>query len=113
MRINGTSSHDLDKPFSGCNAGPVTARLREVLPTPHTTAATDTRLISPHRLFRWFLFSGNRTRFYRHFAGRRNFVFWLRYAEQPMIEPTDDVLQPFNAMPWLAGTREFVRLVRE
>src|SRR6185369_504359 len=34
-------------------------------------------------------------------------------AEDPFIEPADDVLQTLDAMPRLSGTRQLVRLVRE
>src|SRR5438477_11033587 len=49
----------------------------------------------------------------------RNFFFWcdfvLRFgnAEQPMIEPAQNILQSLNPVPWLARSRELVRFVRE
>src|SRR5262244_4649456 len=41
------------------------------------------------------------------------FIFRLRDAHQPMIEPADDVLQSLNAMPRLTRTRKLMSLVRE
>src|SRR5438874_10009763 len=49
----------------------------------------------------------------RYFFLRRNFVFRLGNTHQPVIKPANDMLQPFDAMPRLAGAGKFVRLVRE
>src|SRR3954454_5367832 len=49
----------------------------------------------------------------RHFVFRRNVVFRFRNAHQPFIEPAHDVLQAFDAMPGLTGSREFMRFVWE
>ena len=49
----------------------------------------------------------------RHFFFRGHFVFRFRHAEQPMVEPTNNVLQTLDPMPGLARARELVRFVRE
>ena len=41
----------------------------------------------------------------------RNVVFRLRHADQPVVKPSDDVLQTLDTVPRLARTRQFVRLV--
>src|SRR5436305_5670451 len=46
-----------------------------------------------------------------HFG--RDLVFGLRHAEQPVVEPADDVLQALDAVPGLAGARKLVRLAGE
>src|SRR4051812_2996717 len=48
-----------------------------------------------------------------HFFFGRDFVFRLRDAEEPVIEPAHDVLQTLNAVPGLTGARELMRFVRE
>src|SRR6185369_3675459 len=42
-----------------------------------------------------------------------NLVFRFGDTHDPLIKPTNDVLQSLDAVPWLTGAREFVRLVRE
>src|SRR2546426_10249663 len=42
-----------------------------------------------------------------------NVVFGMRHSHQIFVEPSDDVIETFDAMPGLAGTREFVSLARE
>ncbi len=37
----------------------------------------------------------------------------MRYAHDPFIEPTHDVIKTFDAMPGLSGTRKFVSLAWE
>src|SRR5712671_7359806 len=51
--------------------------------------------------------------FHWHLFLRRNFVFRFRNSHQPVVKPPDNVLQPLDAMPRLAGAGKLVRLVRE
>src|SRR4029078_10002097 len=52
-------------------------------------------------------------RFHRRLVLRRNFVFRLRNIHQPVVKPANNMLQPLDAMPRLAGTGKLVRLGRE
>src|SRR5215207_5383789 len=38
-------------------------------------------------------------------------VLGFCHAHDPLIKPTNDVLQTLDTMPWLTGTRQLVRLV--
>src|SRR5215471_8066037 len=54
-----------------------------------------------------------RLRLHRNFLVRRNLIFRLRHALQPMIEPAHDMLETFDAVPGLTGTGKFMTFVRE
>src|ERR1700704_368134 len=58
------------------------------------------------------LFSGAGLRFHS-LPFRTNIVFRMRHSHQISVEPSDNVLQPLDAVPWFAGAREFVGLARE
>src|ERR1700694_2230129 len=47
----------------------------------------------------------------RYFFFRSDFVFRFGHAHQPVIEPADNILQPFDPMPRLSGTRQLVRFI--
>src|SRR5215213_3377153 len=49
----------------------------------------------------------------RALRGFADVVFRFGDPHDPLIKPSDDVLQPLDAVPWLPGARQFVRLIRE
>ena len=48
---------------------------------------------------------------YRVSSIRRYFILRLRRVHQPLIKPSDDMLQPLDAMPWLTRARKLVTFV--
>src|ERR1700745_639980 len=48
-----------------------------------------------------------------HFISRGHLVFRFGRAEEPVVKPTENILQTLDPMPRLTGARELVRLVRE
>src|SRR6266446_3453654 len=48
-----------------------------------------------------------------HFISRGHLVFRFGRAEEPVVKPTNNILQTLDPMPRLTGARELVRLVRE
>ena len=37
-------------------------------------------------------------------------VLRSRHSHQPFVEPADDVVEPFDTVPWLSGARELMAL---
>src|SRR5260370_35986776 len=62
-------------------------------------------------LARWFLFGGFLLDW--HFISRGHLVFRFGRAEEPVVKPTNNILQTLDPMPRLTEARELVRLVRE
>src|ERR1700675_3055744 len=44
---------------------------------------------------------------------RPHFIFRMRYAHQPFIEPSHNIVEPLNPMPRLTRARQLVRLTRK
>src|SRR6266480_518864 len=78
---------------------------------PFNTATERCGYNSLFRRFGRFFFSALPLE--RHFFFRGNLVLRFGRAEEPVVEPTDNILQTLDAMPRLAGARELVRFVRE
>src|ERR1041384_2746272 len=76
---------------------------------PRFLCATD-QALTRKLLWRFLL---RRVALERHFGFRCDLVFGFRRAEQPVVEPAENVLQSLNPVPWLSGARELVRFVRE
>jgi hypothetical protein len=50
---------------------------------------------------------------FRNLLFRTHIVFRMRKAHDPFVEPGHNVVEAFDAMPWLSRTRELVGLARK
>src|SRR5438105_14891276 len=76
-------------------------------------SALAAREVSPPRPLRLRRSAGHVLGLDGHLAFGRDLVLGLRHAEQPVVEPADDVLQALDAVPGLARARKLVRLAGE
>src|SRR5205823_11612212 len=93
------------KPCSYVNGGTTSVSSQKILGTG--------RSLSLHRSRRRRLFARDVAFSDRHFLFQSNFVFRFGNSHQPMVEPANNVLEPFDPVPRLSRTRKLVRFVRE